>query len=60
MDLKTCHTCIQSYMGADVTLRCRVNGLPVKPELWEDCKRYIREPGSDDHLEVKYCDGRGD
>ena len=57
---KTCHSCVKSYMGADSRLRCRINALSVSRALWEDCKQYEREPGSDDEIRDWNCCGRGD
>ena len=58
-DDNSCETCRHSYHGADLILRCRVstNGLKCSPEAYSDCKKYVREPGT----EYK-CDeqGRGD
>lgn len=64
-----CPTCRNAYMGADERLRCRINGLQAKPANAEDCKRYERDPGSDDEPMVwfdgAWCvtsglEGRGD
>lgn len=60
-----CSSCVNSYDGADNILRCRINGLQASKANAEDCKRYEREPGSDDAPRadrVWYCDrtGRGD
>lgn len=60
MDINTCHSCSNSYMGADEVLRCRYNALQASPALWEDCKRYNYEPGSYEPSECQYCEGRGD
>jgi hypothetical protein len=55
--------------SADGIRRCRVerNALPVSPALEADCKRYLRETGSDDQTPEWYRDawhvageGRGD
>jgi hypothetical protein len=44
-----CYSCLQSYIGADDVLRCRVssNGLKCSINLSENCERYIYEPGTD-------------
>lgn len=64
-----CPICRPVYTGADERLRCRMNGLQATPANAEGCKRYEREPGSDDApmvwLEGGWCvtsstEGRGD
>ena len=52
---------------ADGTRLCRAYGLPVSPVLEADCKRFVRETGSDDEVPPWYSDawhvcgeGRGD
>lgn len=56
-------------IGADEIRRCRVdrNARPVTPDLEANCKRHIREPGSDDAVPPWYWgawhvagEGRGD
>lgn len=60
-----CLSCVNSYIGADLKLRCRVhhNGLSCSPAAADGCSKYEREAGSDDWLEVSLCSGcvgRGD
>jgi hypothetical protein len=54
---KTCHSCANSYDGADSVLRCRVssNGLECSDAAAEYCKQFQREPGSD--AEERKCVG---
>lgn len=61
-----CPSCSLVYPGVDV-LRCRHNGLKASPANADGCKRFEREPGSDDERLVWYEDawhvageGRGD
>lgn len=56
-DMVGCQSCRHSYQGADLNLRCRVNGLLASKENAEDCKRYERETGSDDWITVSLCGG---
>lgn len=67
--MSTCYACIHLMTGADGLKRCRVdtNALPVSPALEADCRRFMREPGSDDSVPEWYRDawhvggeGRGD
>lgn len=54
----TCQDCRNAYQGADLVLRCRVNGLKASERLFLDCKRFEREPGADsEEIEVVLCSG---
>ena len=62
MNNQTCNSCRNSYQGADLELRCRINGLKASAANCEDCKRYEYEPGTD-VIEISLCSGcvgRGD
>lgn len=66
-----CGDCVHAMDGADNVLRCRIhsNALKCSPAAYADCKRFEREPGSDDApmvwFEGGWCvtsstEGRGD
>lgn len=65
-----CYSCIHLMppeKTADGNRLCRTYGLAVSPELEADCKRHVREPGSDDAIPAWYWpdqhaagEGRGD
>lgn len=52
-----CTSCIQVYQGSDLKHRCRLNGLIASKANSDDCKRYEREPGSDDEVMVWFKGG---
>lgn len=56
-----CYSCIHLMppeKTADGVRRCRVHkrALPVSPALEADCKRYVRETGTDDAVPEWYRD----
>jgi hypothetical protein len=46
-----CNTCSNTMIGADMLIRCRVNGLECSEENAEGCKKYV-----DDALDYMLAD----
>lgn len=48
-EVYACLSCVNSYMGADLKLRCRVHykARECSPAAADGCKRYEREAGAD-------------
>jgi hypothetical protein len=44
VDMVGCTSCANSYQGADLALRCRVNGLLASSANAEGCRNYRYEP----------------
>lgn len=65
-----CLHLMDTHQTADGVRRCRVyGGLPVSVPLEDDCRKFVREVGSDDAIPVWYSEawcvtssteGRGD
>ena len=54
-----CGDCVHAYDSADNKLRCRIHprGLVCNQAMFDDCKQFLREPGSDSQESQWFKDG---
>ena len=54
-----CGDCVHAYDSADNKLRCRIHprGLVCNQAMFDDCKQFLREPGSDSEESQWFKDG---